>query len=198
VKKILVSPNVHVTVDYELRDDDGDLVDASEAEGGEPIRYVHGYGMLVPGLESALVGMGAGDERDVVVPAAAGYGEYDDELVLEIDRKELPNPGLVHVGDELVAESPHGDDLNLAVIEVRDDTVLVDANHPLAGRTLRYHVKVRDVRPATDEEIEHAAADFDEAYRHVHGPDCDHSHDPLGLVSPSVGAEGRAGKRSLS
>jgi len=198
VNDLPIQPNTYVTLDYELRDDDGDLVDASEADGGEPIRYVHGYGMLVPGLEAALVGLCAGEERDVVVPAEAGYGEYDDALVLEVERGELPDPQAVSVGDELVAESPDGDELSLCVVEVRDDVVVVDANHPLAGVTLRYHVKVRDVRQATGDEIERAAADLDEAHEHVHGPDCDHGHDPIGLRA-SPRADGTPpGKRGLS
>jgi FKBP-type peptidyl-prolyl cis-trans isomerase SlyD len=182
VTESTIQPNTHVTLEYELRDEDGDLVDASEAEGGGgPIRYVHGYGMLVPGLEAALAGLRVGEERDVVVPADAGYGEYDEGLVLEVDRGELPDPKAVSVGDELVAESADGDEFTLNVIEVRDDVVVVDGNHPLAGMTLRYHVKVRDVRVATEEEIERAAADLDDAYEHVHGPDCDHSHEPISI-----------------
>jgi len=168
VSDFTIQPNAHVTLDYELRDDDGDLLDASEGEDGEPIRYVHGYGMLVPGLEAALVGLKIGDERDVVVPS-------------EVDRGELPDPKAVVVGDELVAESPDGDEFTLNVVEVRDDVVVVDANHPLAGMTLRYHVKVREVRLATDDEIERAASDLDEAHEHVHGPDCDHTHEPIAL-----------------
>jgi FKBP-type peptidyl-prolyl cis-trans isomerase SlyD len=99
VNDLTIQPNTHVTLDYELRDDDGDLVDASEAEGGEPIRYIHGYGMVVPGLEAALAGLRIGDERDVIVPAEAGYGDYDEGLVLEIDRGELPDPKVVNIGD---------------------------------------------------------------------------------------------------
>jgi FKBP-type peptidyl-prolyl cis-trans isomerase SlyD len=171
-----IEPNTHVVVDYELRDDDGDLLDASESDDGEPIEYVHGYGMLVPGLEAALAGLKAGDERDVVVPAAAGYGEYDEELVLEVDRSEFPDPAKVEVGHELVAESPDGDEVAMNVVEVHDDVVVVDANHPLAGVTLRYHVKVREVRAATVAEVERAAAELDDAHEHVHGPDCDHHH----------------------
>jgi FKBP-type peptidyl-prolyl cis-trans isomerase SlyD len=177
VNALRVEPNTHVTVDYELRDEDGELIDASNGEGGEPIAYVHGYGMLVPGLEAALAGLTEGDERDVVVPAEAGYGEYDDDLVLEVDRAELPNPAGVAVGDELVAEAPDGGEIELNVIEVRDDHVVVDANHPLAGVTLNYHVHVRAVRKATDSEIEDAASELDDAHEHVHGPDCDHSHE---------------------
>jgi FKBP-type peptidyl-prolyl cis-trans isomerase SlyD len=76
----------------------------------------------------------------------------------------------------------------MSVVEVRDDLVLVDANHPLAGMTLRYHVTVRDIRPATDDEIQQAAAQLDEAHEHVHGPDCDHDHhhDPVPIGKRSV------------
>jgi FKBP-type peptidyl-prolyl cis-trans isomerase SlyD len=196
---IIIEPNKYVTLDYELRDGDGELVDASEADGGEPIRYVHGYGMLVPGLEAALAGLRAGDEREVVVPAEAGYGEYDDRLVLEVDRSEVPDSKAVQVGDELVAESPDGDELTMSVVEVRDEVLVVDANHPLAGVTLRYNVKVREVRDATGQEIEEAAADLDDAHEHVHGPDCDHEHDhpPVALgVAKTSGAGG--GKPTLS
>jgi FKBP-type peptidyl-prolyl cis-trans isomerase SlyD len=179
-----IQANKHVVLDYELRADDGDLLDASEGEGGQPIRYVHGYGMLVPGLEAALAGLRAGDERDILVPAEAGYGEYDEELVLEIERSEFPEPAAVTVGDEFVAESPEGEEIPMTVVEVKDDAVVVDANHPLAGVTLRYSVKVRDVREATQKEIDEAAAALDEAHEHVHGPDCDHSHDGHdGMVS---------------
>jgi FKBP-type peptidyl-prolyl cis-trans isomerase SlyD len=176
VTDLTIQPNTHVTLDYELRDDEGEMLEASASDDGEPIRYVHGYGMLVPGLEAALAGLRMGEERDVLVPADAGYGEYDEDLLLELDRAELPDPKGVTVGDEFVAESPDGDEIAMSVVEVRDDLVVVDANHPLAGMTLRYHVSVRDIRPATDEEIHRAAAQLDEAHEHVHGPDCDHDH----------------------
>jgi FKBP-type peptidyl-prolyl cis-trans isomerase SlyD len=199
VNDIIIEPNKYVTLDYELRDEDGEIVDASEADGGEPIRYVHGYGMLVPGLEAALAGLRAGDEREVVVPAEAGYGEYDDRLVLEVDRAEVPDSTSVQVGDELVAESPDGDELTMSVVEVRDDVLVVDANHPLAGVTLRYSVKVREVREASEQEIEQAAADLDEAHEHVHGPDCDHDHDHAAVAVGVGKAAGAArGKPSLS
>jgi FKBP-type peptidyl-prolyl cis-trans isomerase SlyD len=181
-----IQPNAHVTLDYELRDEDGDMLEASEGEGGEPIRYVHGYGMLVPGLEAALVGLKTGDERDVVVSAEEGYGEYDDDLLLELDRSELPDPKGVAVGDEFVAESPDGEEMAMSVIEVQDDHVVVDANHPLAGMTLRYHVTVRDIRAATEDEIQEAASQLDEAHEHVHGPDCDHTHEPVPVGKRTV------------
>jgi FKBP-type peptidyl-prolyl cis-trans isomerase SlyD len=176
-----VQANSHVTVEYSLRDDDGELLDSSDGEDGAPIEYVHGYGQLVPGLETALAGLHAGDEREVVVPASAGYGERDEELMMEVDRSELPDPKKVEVGDELVAESEDGDEIAMQVVELKKDVVVVDANHPLAGMTLHYKVKIVAVRDATDEEIEQAAAEHEEAHEedeHEHGPDCDHDHAP--------------------
>jgi FKBP-type peptidyl-prolyl cis-trans isomerase SlyD len=181
VADLSIQPNIHVTLDYELRDDAGELLDASDAEDGEQIEYVHGYGMLVPGLEAALVGLRMGDERQVIVPADAGYGERDESLVLQLDKGDLPEGGHVEVGDELVAESPEGDEIAMTVVELKDDVVVVDANHPLAGVTLHYQVKVVAIREATSDEIEQAASDLDDAHEHVHGPDCDHDHEPVAL-----------------
>jgi FKBP-type peptidyl-prolyl cis-trans isomerase SlyD len=184
-----IEPNSYVVLEYSLRDDDGDLLDASDVEDGEPIEYVHGYGMLVPGLEAALAGLKVGDEREVVVPASSGYGERDEELVLEIDRTELPDPSKVEIGDELVAESPDGDEIAMEVVEVKSESVVVDANHPLAGMTLHYKIKVHTVREATDEEVQKAAAELEEA--HVHGEDCDHDH----AETPDVVTIGKGKKK---
>jgi FKBP-type peptidyl-prolyl cis-trans isomerase SlyD len=158
-----IQPNARVVLEYELRDESGDVVDASSQEDGEPIVYVHGYGMLVPGLEAGLVGLKVGESKEIVVPPEAGFGERDEELVLEVDREDFPRPKEVKVGDEMVAESPDGDEAIMRVLEVHDDTVVVDANHPLAGKTLTYEVKVREVREGTDAEIADAAKAFEEA-----------------------------------
>jgi FKBP-type peptidyl-prolyl cis-trans isomerase SlyD len=180
IQIVKIQPNAFVSLDYTLRDADGELLDASQGEGGEPIDYVHGYGMLVPGLEAALVGLETGDEREIVVSAEEGYGEHDEDLVLEVERSEFPDPAKVSPGDEFLAESPDGSDVPMRVVEVRDDSVIVDANHPLAGLALHYKVKVLVVRSATEEEIETAARELSEAEEHHHGPDCDHDHDPDG------------------
>jgi FKBP-type peptidyl-prolyl cis-trans isomerase SlyD len=139
--------------------------------------------MLVPGLEAALAGLTVGDEKEVVVPAESGFGERDEELVLEIDRAEFPEPENITPGDEFVAESPDGDEVVMRVVALKPDAVVVDANHPLAGQTLHYSVTVREVRDATAEEIESAAQAFDEA-RHEHDEKCRHD---AGLVD--IGAK---------
>lgn len=172
-----IQPNAHVILEYTLADEDGTLLDSSDGEDGEPIEYVHGYGMVVPGLEAALVGLKAGDTKDVVVPPEEAFGERDEDLVLEIDRADFPNPAAVAAGDEFIAESPDGEEVAMHVVEVHDGSVVVDANHPLAGCTLRYSVKVREVRAATEEEIAEAAELFEEAgYGGSCCDDPDHDH----------------------
>jgi FKBP-type peptidyl-prolyl cis-trans isomerase SlyD len=185
IQMVKIQPNAFVSLDYTLHDADGELLDSSDAEGeeeGHPIDYVHGYGMLVPGLEAALVGLETGDEREIIVSAEEGYGEHDEDLVLEVERSEFPEPSTVAPGDEFLAESPDGDDVPMRVVEVKGDSVVVDANHPLAGLALHYKVKVLVVRSATEEEIETAARELAEAEDHEHGPGCDHDHDHEGLV----------------
>lgn len=168
-----IQPNAFVTLDYTLKDESGGVLDESQSEGGEPIKYIHGYGMLVPGLEAGLVGMKPGDHKDIVVAADAGFGERDEDLVLEIDRGEFPDPEKITPGDEFIAESPDGDEVVMRVVALKPDAVVVDANHPLAGQTLHYSVTVREVRDATSEELETAAAAFEEA-EHEHDESCGH------------------------
>jgi FKBP-type peptidyl-prolyl cis-trans isomerase SlyD len=184
-----VALNSFVSFECTLRNEAGEIIEgddesdealgaspASSAPGSQRIEYVHGYGMLVPGLETALFGLVVGDEREVLVPAESAYGEWDKELVMEVERADFPEPEKVEVGDELVAEFPDGGAQAMRVVEVRDDSVVVDANHPLAGMALRYSVKVHLVRPATDEEVEKAARELAESEEedHVHGPGCSH------------------------
>jgi FKBP-type peptidyl-prolyl cis-trans isomerase SlyD len=162
---VKIEPNSRVVLEYTLRQGAGDgaILDSSDAEGGEPIVYVHGYGMLVPGLERGLLGLTAGDARSIVVGPEAGYGERDEELVLEVDRGELPRPDAVAVGDELVAEDADGEEAVMHVVAVHAESVVLDGNHPLAGETLHYAIKVREVRPATEGEIAEAAGAFEAA-----------------------------------
>lgn len=173
-----IVPNCFVSLECTLRDEAGELIDGDESD--DVVEYVHGYGMLVPGLETALFGLSAGDAREILVPPVSGYGERDEELVMEVDRSDFPDPAKITVGDELVAEYPDGENQPMRVVEVRSDSVVVDANHPLAGMALRYFVKIRLVRAATDEEIEKAARELAEAEEEhdACGPSCSHDdHD---------------------
>ncbi|HEX9295781.1 MAG TPA: peptidylprolyl isomerase [Polyangiaceae bacterium] len=149
-----VGPDTFVTLAYTLYDEDGDVLDRTDEE--TPLSYLHGYSQIVPGLERGVEGMMKGDARSVVVRPADGYGEYDPDAVLEIDRSDFPHPGEIDVGDEFVAESDDGGTVPMTVLEVKGESCVVDTNHPLAGETLRFDVTVLDVRPATEGEIRDA------------------------------------------
>jgi FKBP-type peptidyl-prolyl cis-trans isomerase SlyD len=183
-----IEANSYALVDYELLSDAGESLDDSAAEDGKPIRYVHGYGMLVPGLEGRLAGLGAGDKKELLVPAAEAYGEHDDELVYELERSEID--GDVEEGDEIVLEADDGEQRVVYVVELLDDVIVVDGNHPLAGVDLRYRVHVREVREATHDEIARAASDLESVEPHVHGADCAHDHEAplmsLGRKKPDL------------
>lgn len=139
-----------VSLNYTLTDDSGAVIDSSE--GGAPLLYLHGYDNIIPGLENALEGAECGQKSTVVVEPAEGYGEVDAEAIFEVERDKFPEGMDIFPGMQFAGETPNGD-VPLTVMEVRDDAVIVDANHPLAGERLHFDVEVVDVRPASDEEL---------------------------------------------
>jgi FKBP-type peptidyl-prolyl cis-trans isomerase SlyD len=153
-----VSKHTVVTLDYTLKDDDGQVIDTSS--GREPMVYLHGANNLVPGLEVALEGKSAGDAVAVRVPAEEGYGPRDEGRRQEVPR-EMFGDHEVEVGAQYHASGPSGEQLVVTVVEANAERVTVDGNHPLAGIPLNFDVKVLEVRGATPEEIDHG---------HVHGP----------------------------
>jgi FKBP-type peptidyl-prolyl cis-trans isomerase SlyD len=147
-----------VLIHYTLRDEQGAVLGSSD--GGDPIAYLHGNGGIVPGLEGALTGKVAGDRVDVVVAPEKGYGSHDGRLVQVIPRARFPGAAVLEPGHQFHADGPQGG-RTLTVTCVEKDLVTVDANHPLAGKTLYFSVEVAEVRNATREELTHG---------HVHGP----------------------------
>ncbi len=141
-----------VTIHYTLTDTDGKVLDTSEGpESGEPLSYVHGSGMIVPGLEEALLGKSEGDRIKVTIEPEGGYGPREESLVEKVSRDEFPVDD-VEVGMHFRAHGPHGARV-LTVVATDKDTVTVDGNHPLAGATLNFDVKVLGVRAATAEDM---------------------------------------------
>jgi FKBP-type peptidyl-prolyl cis-trans isomerase SlyD len=141
-----------VTIHYTLTDAKGEVLDSSdEPKGGEPLSYIHGLGMIVPGLEAALLGKSAGEQVKVTVAPEEGYGPRLQGLVQKVSRDEFPD-GDLEVGMRFRSHGPGGARI-LTVAALDDDTVTLDANHPLAGATLNFDVKVVSVREATDEEL---------------------------------------------
>lgn len=146
-----------VSIHYTLRDDGGQVIDASQ---GEPLTYLHGHGNLIPGLERELAGKDTGERLAVKIPPADGYGEYDQALVQRVPRRALKGIPEVKVGMRLQAQTPQGVRA-LTVTQLQGDMVTLDGNHPLAGQNLNFEVEIAGVREATAEELEHG---------HVHGP----------------------------
>jgi FKBP-type peptidyl-prolyl cis-trans isomerase SlyD len=148
-----------VTIGYTLKDDQGNVIDSSENHGD--LEYLHGHQNIVEGLEEALDGRDVGDEVETTVEPTKGYGERHDQLVFTVPRTKMPE-GNLEVGMQFAAQDKDGNQQVVTLVEVGDEEVKLDANHPLAGQTLHFNVKVNDVREASGEELEHG---------HVHTPD---------------------------
>jgi len=148
-----------VTIHYRVADSDSDeLIDSSE--NGEPMTYLHGARNIIPGLEQALEGKSQGDELEVTIPPAEAYGERSDDRIQQVPREAFGDMDTVEPGMVVTAQTGQGQ-IDLVVTAVEADVVTVDANHPLAGKSLKFNVTVEQVRDASEEEIEHG---------HVHGP----------------------------
>jgi FKBP-type peptidyl-prolyl cis-trans isomerase SlyD len=147
-----------VSIHYTLRDDAGEVIDASAA--GAPLAYLHGRGNLIPGLERELTGKSAGDRLQVKIAARDGYGEYDSALVQRVPRRALKGVPNLKVGMRLQTQGANGARA-VTVTQVVGDMVTLDGNHPLAGKNLNFEVQIAAVREATAEELTHG---------HVHGP----------------------------
>lgn len=149
-----------VTMNYTLTSDNGDTIDSSI--GGEPLAFIHGVGMLIPGLEADLLGKEKGYKALVKVSPENGYGERSDEAVYTVPKSgfQPENNEELIVGMQVQLQTEGGPALAI-VSEISDEDVKLDMNHPLAGMNLNFDVEVLDVREATAEELDHG---------HVHGP----------------------------
>lgn len=147
---------------YTLKDAKGEVLESSF--GDEPLQFLEGVGQIIPGLESAILGLQKGDKKAVAVKAGEAYGEYEKDLIVQVPREQIPKPD-VAVGDRFHADSGHGQTQVVVVTAVDDKNITVDGNHPLAGQDLHFDVEIVDVRSATKEELEHG---------HAHGGDGHH------------------------
>ncbi len=145
-----------ISIEYTLKDDKGEVLDTSE--GKEPLTYIQGTGTIIPGLEKALDGKHVNDTLDVSLKPEDAYGQRDEGLVQNLAIRKLPDKK-AEVGMRYRVQTPNGPQF-LLVKSVSGDYAIVDGNHPLAGMTLHFSVKVVGIRDATKEELEHG---------HVHG-----------------------------
>ena len=141
-----------VYIHYTLTNATGELLDKSQ--DAEPLGYIHGAGNIIPGLEDALAGMAAGDECEVRVEPEQGYGLRDESLVQDVPHGAFEGVENIEPGMRFQAESDQGMRV-IEVMAIEGDVVTVDGNHPLAGETLSFKVKVERVRDASAEELDH-------------------------------------------
>ena len=158
-----VAADTVVTIDYTLTLDDGEVYDSSAETG--PLEYLHGHEQLIPGLEAALEGMQVGESKQVVVTPDLGYGEFDPEAVELVPYDAIPAEIDLELGMTVELYDEESDqEIEATVAEIGVDGVVLDMNHPLAGETLHFSVKVVGVRAASAEELAHG---------HVHGEEHD-------------------------
>jgi FKBP-type peptidyl-prolyl cis-trans isomerase SlyD len=154
-----VAKNAIVTIDYTLKNNEGQVLDSSKSEGREPLPYIHGAGGIIPGLEKALEGKNAGDTVQVTIAPEEAYGARNEGLVNSVPKTAFGNNPIV-VGAQFRTQDKQGRQHVVTVTKIESDSVTVDANHPLAGVTLNFDVTIKDVREATADELAHG---------HVHG-----------------------------
>ena len=154
-----IEKNSAVTLRFKVTDSLGKVVE----ESNEPMVYLHGgYGNTLPKIEEALDGQETGYKVTLALAAADAFGLRDENLMQTIPKSQFP-PG-VKVGGQLEGRGEDGQAQAFTVVKIKGDTVILDGNHPLAGKDLRFALAVMDVRPASEEEIAHG---------HVHG---EHGH----------------------
>jgi FKBP-type peptidyl-prolyl cis-trans isomerase SlyD len=153
--EIAVEKDRLVVVQYRLSDEHGRELDSSEE--GDPITYIHGHDQILPGLERELEGKVAGDQATIVVNAEDGFGVRHEELMVEVPREHFDFD--VTAGVVVEAQLPDGRSKHFQVAEVSESAVILDGNHPLAGKTLQFNVRVVSVRDATAEELAGIASD---------------------------------------
>ena len=140
-----VQDNMDVGLEYTLTVD-GAVVDSTE--GRSPLHYIHGRGQIVPGLERQLAGLHVGDSKEVTVKPEDGYGSVDPAAVVEIQKSQLPADVTPAEGMVLRGVNPDGKTFRASIKEIKGQTVVLDLNHPLAGKTLVFKVKVTEIGPA--------------------------------------------------
>ncbi len=164
-----VGKNAVVTIEYTLKNPQGDVIDSSV--GKQDLLYLHGTGSLISGLEKALEGKPAGSQIEVTVAPEEGYGTRNEALVQTVSKSAFQGIGNLNVGMQFrtQAAGTQGEAgmMVVTVTKMEGDNVTVDGNHPLAGIPLHFDVTIKNVRAATKEELAHG---------HVHGPGGHHHH----------------------
>jgi FKBP-type peptidyl-prolyl cis-trans isomerase SlyD len=140
----VIQAGSEVAFEYTLTDESGTVIESSK--GKEPMHYTHGQRQIIPGLEKELAGMAVGGEKKITVKPEDAYGPIDPRAFQEVPKDRLP-PEALKVGTLLMAQGPQGR-IPARVHEIKENTVIMDLNHPLAGKTLSFDIKITDIKAA--------------------------------------------------
>lgn len=133
----------NVKIHYTGKLDDGTIFDSSANR--EPLQFTLGKGQVIPGFEQAVVGMNTGDTKTTKIPADKAYGSYKKEMVLEVNKADLPKDVEVKVGQQLQITQPNGQAFVVTAINMSESHITLDANHPLAGKDLTFDIQLVEV-----------------------------------------------------
>ena len=155
---VTVSKDSMVTLTYDLRLDgkEGEIFES--ATEANPLVFLHGAGLMIPAFEEQLIGKKTGEKFEIAIPAASGYGEINEEAVVELPLDIFKIDGkvddtLLTPGNSVPMMSAHGQRMDGIVVSVQNETVTMDFNHPLAGEDLHFTGKIMEVREATADEL---------------------------------------------
>ena len=133
-----------VKIDYEGKLDDGTIFDSSEKHG-KPLEFEIGKKMVIKGFEDAIIGMEKGKEKEITIKPEQAYGEHNDQLIKKVPREQLPKEPEPKEGMMLAIGTPDGKQFPAKITEVTDKEIILDLNHPLAGKTLHFKIKLVEV-----------------------------------------------------
>jgi len=162
-----VSKGNKVVLEYEGKLDSGEIFDSSK--GREPLEFVAGAGMVIKGFDESVIGMKKGEEKEFHIEAKNAYGEARPELVREIPKAMIKTDKEMKAGMVIMMATPDGHQIPLLIKEVKKDVVVLDINHPLAGKNLNFKIKVLDIKDASKEDLQCSC-----------GEECDCEHDECG------------------
>ena len=135
-----VKENNTVKVNYTGKLSDGQVFDTSE--GKEPMEFTLGQGQLISGFAKGLIDMKLNEKKTITISKEEAYGEINNDLIQEVEKTQLPQDMTPEVGMGLVSKTPDGQEMNLLVVEVREESIVIDGNHPLAGKELIFDLEV--------------------------------------------------------
>lgn len=162
--------NKHVVaVRYILHtiEEDGQKILVEETTAENPLTFLYGMGMMIPKFEENIKGMSAGEKAQFVITPEEAYGERHEDSIAQLPLEMFKEAGIPPVGAILPLSDDQGNNFQAFVVEVTDEAVIADLNHPMAGKTLDFEVEILNTRPATEEELAHG---------HAHGIDGNEAH----------------------